>query len=185
MTAPVRSAPRPPPVEFTIDLKVTSLNVREHFRVKAKRVAKQREQVAAACAKHLKTKPTLPLLVTLTRVYAAPQGKKLDRWDNLPGSMKPVIDGLCDTIELDDADERFEVKFVQVQGPEYAVHVRLESLGNETYVPKPPRGSRKARAAANTTPKPRRSKRATKNLGQLALTTQGPALEAIQRELGR
>ncbi len=147
MTAP-RFAPRPSPVEFVIEAgrdEVKSLNSREHFRVKAKRVAALREKASEACGESVAVAPTLPLTVTLTRVYG-PRGQELDRWDNLPGSMKPVIDGVCDAIGLDDRDKRLTVAFEQERGDRCAVRVRVESLGNEVIVPRAPKAPRKPRA---------------------------------------
>lgn len=61
--------------------------------------------VKAAVAEALRDVPTLnfrlPTPVTLTRVG----GKKLDRHDNLPRSMKAVVDAVSEWLNVDDGDE--------------------------------------------------------------------------------
>jgi len=72
----------------------------------------------------------LPCLITLTR-YAP---RKLDKFDNLPMSMKWVLDALCAVItgdyrpgRADDTDE-IDVKYKQVIWKEYGIHIVIEML---------------------------------------------------------
>lgn len=127
---------RPPSFEFTLPgLFLKSLNSREHYMVKAKRVAREVEVARKACALAILAPMTWPILVSIVRVR--PKGKKrLDRWENLPGSCKGVIDGLCAALRIDDDDDRFEVKFAQAVGDDWGVRIRIESLGDEAIVPR-------------------------------------------------
>ncbi len=132
-------APRPPPVEFVLlgdDMQLKSLNrTDKHWSAKSDRVFEQRTRVAAACEAR-KVRATWPVLLTLTRLRPHAQAKKpLDRWDNLPGSCKPVIDGVCDHLQINDADLRFNCKFEQDVADDWGVRIRVESLGNEVIVP--------------------------------------------------
>lgn len=76
--------------------------------------------------KHLK----LPCKITLTRY--GPQ--KLDRYDNLPMSLKYVLDACCEVITGDyrpgraDDTEEIEVAYKQVYPSDHAVKIHIEML---------------------------------------------------------
>ena len=76
---------------LTIPLRtVSGMNVREHFRVRAKRVKAERQAVALVLGPQ--KKPALPIVVTLTRI--APSNG-LDPDDNLPSAFKAVRDEIA------------------------------------------------------------------------------------------
>lgn len=73
---------------------------------------------------------SLPCYIMLTR-YAP---DKLDRFDNLPMSLKWVLDAVCEIITGDyrpgraDAHEGIlDVKYAQIQSSEYGVKVRIQN----------------------------------------------------------
>ncbi|MEO8021094.1 hypothetical protein [Polaromonas sp.] len=95
-------------MKFNLPLKTVSLlNMREHFRVTAKRKKAHREAVGWATA-GIKP-PALPVTVTLTRVSPG----TLDAHDNLPSSMKNLVDGIADWLGVDDADSRVTWRYAQ------------------------------------------------------------------------
>jgi hypothetical protein len=91
---------------------VPGLNAREHFRVRAKRVKKEREATAWALSRT--KKPALPCTVLLTRV--APSGGLDD--DNLSGSLKAVRDQVAQWLGVDDKHSA-QVRYTctQFRGP--------------------------------------------------------------------
>lgn len=100
-------------------------NMREHWRVKAKRVKEQRT-TAFMCmngecgdpmivANHKRTR------ITLTRI--AP--RMLDS-DNCAGSCKAIRDGIADYFCVDDGHERYDWRYAQRKGKGYAVEVKIE-----------------------------------------------------------
>lgn len=95
-------------MRIEIPLKTVSLlNMREHFRVTAKRKADQRFVVSAYF--NGKQRPELPVVVTLTRVSPG----TLDAHDNLPSAFKHVCDGLASWLGIDDADPRVTWRYQQ------------------------------------------------------------------------
>lgn len=116
-TAPVPFAST---LRFSIPLKtVSGANSREHWAAKARRVKAERSATALAILV-AGAKTTLKgyapsasrIIVTLTRV--AP--RQLDSHDNLPSSMKGVVDQLCASMGIDDRDPRFAVLYQQHRG---------------------------------------------------------------------
>lgn len=92
---------------------VSGMNVREHFRVRAKRVKAERQAVALVLGPQ--KKPALPIVVTLTRI--APSNG-LDPDDNLPSAFKAVRDEIAAWLGVDDKDRatvRYE--YEQERGP--------------------------------------------------------------------
>lgn len=88
------------------------LNVREHWRARARRVKDERE--SAAWALIGKDKPSTPCSVRLTR-YAPSNG--LDD-DNLAGALKAIRDAVADWIGVDDKHaERVRYVYAQERGP--------------------------------------------------------------------
>jgi hypothetical protein len=91
-----------------IPLKTVSLlNMREHFRVTAKRKAEHRNLIAMLFK--AKPVPALPVTVTLTRVSPG----KLDEHDNLPSAFKHIVDALAAWLGLDDSDPRVTWRYAQ------------------------------------------------------------------------
>jgi hypothetical protein len=88
------------------------LNSREHHFARARRV-KAEERNAVAWILNGKTRPALPVVVTMTR--SAPS-KGLDG-DNLAGSLKAVRDQVAQWLGVDDADQRVTWKYGQCRGP--------------------------------------------------------------------
>jgi len=101
----------------------TENNMREHWRCRYKRRARQRDTVKLWWPKYLLPKK-LPLNVTITRV--AP--RFLDPTDNLPGSAKAVIDEVAAQLRVDDADPRvtWAVKQERNAPHTYGVIIRIE-----------------------------------------------------------
>lgn len=98
-------------------------NAREHWRVKAKRMAAQK---TAAWAKTLASDPILPTLewskasVIITRI-----GKRKMDSDNLASSAKAVRDGIAMALGVDDGDGRYTWRYEQELGKEYGVRVSV------------------------------------------------------------
>ena len=99
---------------------VSGLNVREHWRVRSKRVKAERSAVAWAMSC---TDPmAVPCVVTLTR-----EGKGQLDSDNLQGSQKAVRDAVADWLGVNDADPRIEWRYAQVRAKDYAVLITVET----------------------------------------------------------
>lgn len=86
---------------------VSLLNMREFFRVSAKRKATHRETTRLLLKG--KTPPALPVTVTLTRISAG----TLDEHDNLPSAFKHIVDEIAVWLGIDDADKRVTWKYAQ------------------------------------------------------------------------
>lgn len=99
----------------------------EHWTDKHKRHKKQKGLVGMMLRKYSKDLK-LPCLITLTR-YAP---SKLDRFDNLPMSMKWILDAVCEIITGDyrpgraDDNEEIDVKYKQITSKEYGVKIVIE-----------------------------------------------------------
>ncbi|MFA7291879.1 MAG: hypothetical protein WC023_06480 [Rhodocyclaceae bacterium] len=104
---------------------VSLLNMREHFRVAATRKALHRRTVQLMFKG--KERPTLPATVTLTRLSPG----TLDAHDNLPSSMKHIVDGLADWLDVDDADPRVRWVYAQQksQRGKFGVIVEVAACG--------------------------------------------------------
>jgi hypothetical protein len=110
---------------------VPGLNVREHFRARARRVKAERH--ATAWLLRGKPKPALPCTVRLTRV--APSSGLDD--DNLAGAVKGVRDQLAEWLGVDDKD-RETVRYLAAQrrGP-WAVEIEFgEPTTDAVFVPR-------------------------------------------------
>jgi|GEM_PF-1822896 len=93
-------------------------NLREHWRVKAKRVKAQRDAVRTVWGARART--TGPWLVTLTRISP----RKIDAHDNLPMSCKALVDQIAEELGVDDREEsRIQFRYAQEKG---APAVRIE-----------------------------------------------------------
>lgn len=107
-------------MKVTLPIRTRStLNMREHWAVRA-RTAKTQRQVAALSLWG-KPKPKAPMTITLTRVGV----RKLDS-DNLAASLKHTQDGIADWLCIDDGDERLTWVYRQRLGKQYAVDVEFE-----------------------------------------------------------
>ncbi len=101
---------------------VSEANCFEHWTKKHKRHKSQKQAVALALNPH-KGQIKLPCHIKITRV--AP--RKLDRWDNLPMSVKYILDTCCAIVTGDfrpgraDDDERITVSYEQETNSEYFV----------------------------------------------------------------
>lgn len=95
----------------------TGLNDRHHWRVKAKRVKKEREATAWALAG--KQPPVMPCTVLLTRVGPS---NGLDD-DNLRGSLKAVRDQVAAWLGVDDRSPLVKWEYGQRRTREWGVEV--------------------------------------------------------------
>jgi hypothetical protein len=124
-------------IEFTIPgLRLQSLNARENWRVKAKRVKAERYNagchtrlaIIRACNVFRKPEfttqsfPEPPMTITMTRI-----GPRLMDSDNAVGACKHVRDQIAEDLSVDDGDPRITWNVEQEKGP-YAVRVRIEAL---------------------------------------------------------
>lgn len=100
----------------------------EHWSEKHVRTRKQKGSVALAL-RPLRSRLRMPCIITLTR-YAPIM---LDKYDNLPMSLKYILDAICEVITDDyrpgraDAHEGIQdVKYKQIKCKEYGVKIRID-----------------------------------------------------------
>ena len=101
---------------------------REHWTDANKRHKQQKGVVRMMLGKHKKML-SVPCEITITR-YAP---KKLDRFDNLPMSMKWILDAVCEVITGDyrpgraddDKSEEIEVRYKQIVSAHYGVKIHI------------------------------------------------------------
>lgn len=100
----------------------------EHWSEKHVRTRKQKGSVALAL-RPLKSHLRMPCIITLTR-YAPIM---LDKYDNLPVSLKYILDAVCEVITDDyrpgraDAHEGIQdVQYRQIKCKEYGVKIRID-----------------------------------------------------------
>lgn len=96
--------------------------MRENNFARSRRVKAQRQGVHWALKQI--AKPALPCVVLMTRI--APSNG-VDKHDNLPGSLKPAVDGVADWLGIQDNDPRVEWRYAQERGDTYQVRVTVES----------------------------------------------------------
>ena len=111
-------------MKVEIPLKIeSSLNLREHWRVRANRNSSHRS-AAWFSLKAAGRWDQFPCVVTLTRI--AP--RELDS-DNLQGGFKSVRDGVADWLTLNDNDRRIEWRYAQEKGAakQYAARIEVAS----------------------------------------------------------
>lgn len=108
---------------LTLPLRVESeANRREHWAAKHRRTKAQRRHVAEAwLAAYGARRPTLPCVVTLTRLG----GQPLDQEDNLNIAFKGVRDELAAILGVNDRDPR--VRWQYRQAPGGAVGIQIEA----------------------------------------------------------
>lgn len=101
----------------------------EHWSDKYRRHKLQKGSVALML-RPIRKDLHMPCHITLTR-YAP---RKLDQFDNLPMSMKYILDSICEIITDDftpgraDSHEGLKVFYEQVVCKEYGVKVRIENI---------------------------------------------------------
>lgn len=93
------------------------MNVREHWRVRAKRVKAERESTAWVLTRQ--SKPALPCTVSFTRVGPS---NGLDD-DNLSSGFKGIRDEIAKWLGIDDRDPRVKWECDQRRGKEWSVEV--------------------------------------------------------------
>lgn len=96
---------------------VSGMNVREHWRVRSKRVRQERLATSLAIAK---LKAPVPCVITLTRLSPG----KLDD-DNLRGAMKAVRDSVAAHIGIDDGDHRIQWEYAQEKAKSFGVRIEV------------------------------------------------------------
>lgn len=108
-------------VHVPVNARSTS-NLREHHMAKHRRMKTHRQAAHWALKAH---RPLLPCVVTLTRIGR----RRLDAHDNLPSSLKAVVDGIADWLGVRDDDPRIMWKYDQrigQPGVEVAVQTAAE-----------------------------------------------------------
>lgn len=133
-------------ISFEVPLRTgRGQNDREHWRVRAKRVEREKQAVLLAAAAYepvpgcrlddllAEMARRGPVVVTLTRI--APSGG-LDEEDNLTGSLKAIRDAMAKVLGLpnDRAPERVTWKYKQVRGP-WAVRIEVSARKPEVQGP--------------------------------------------------
>lgn len=104
---------------------VSGLNAREHWRVRANRVRRERHETAILLLQAVsgKPKPVLPLVVTMTRTSP----RMLD-CDNLPGAFKAIRDEIASWYQINDNDPRVSWLYRQDKG-KLGVIINIEHRG--------------------------------------------------------
>lgn len=104
----------------------------EHWTEKHRRTQLQKGTVMLTLRPH-RDSFSLPCEIKLTR-YAP---RKLDKFDNLPMSLKYVLDAVCAVITGDyrpgraDSSEQIEVKYDQVISKQYGVLIEVKKITQE------------------------------------------------------
>lgn len=109
-------------MKVEIPLKIeSSLNLREHWRVRANRNSSHRSAAWFSLKAAAPWRNFDRVVVTLTRI--AP--RELDS-DNLQGGFKSVRDGVADWLTLNDNDKRIEWRYAQEKGAPKHYAARIE-----------------------------------------------------------
>lgn len=90
---------------------VSTANKREHWAVKSKRNAREREAACLLARSTLSAPDAWPIVVTLTRIGST---FIRDEHENLPMGFKAVVDGIADWLGIDDGD-RSRVRWAYAQ----------------------------------------------------------------------
>lgn len=110
-------------IDVIVPIRIESVaNKREHFMRRAARAKKHRRDTHIALRAATLDRPSLPLIVTLTRVAA----RVLDD-DNLRSAFKAARDGVADWLGVDDGSELVEWRYAQETGKQYVARVRVEA----------------------------------------------------------
>ena len=114
---------QPYTASVVVGIKAVSPNksVKENNFARSRRVKAARQGVHWA----LKAiqKPAFPCTVLMTRI--APSVNGLDAHDNLPGSLKPSVDGVADWLGIRDDDKRVTWQYAQERGADYGVRITV------------------------------------------------------------
>lgn len=114
---------------FDIPLRtVSGMNAREHWRKRARRVEAERMAVRMAIVGQygakLPERPRKPCLVKLTRIGPT---NGLDPFDNLPSSLKGVVDEIANWLGVDDRkSDLVRYKCAQERGKQWLVRVEIK-----------------------------------------------------------
>lgn len=113
-------------IELYLPIKtVSEANCSQHWAIKSKRHQQQKQLVSLLLSKH---KFSPPCTFTLTRL--AP--KLLDKHDNLPMSMKYIVDALAElatgnyTPGQADSDDRIVIEYGQEVSKRYGIKLCIE-----------------------------------------------------------
>ena len=118
-----------PPATFSasvlvpINAKSPNKNPGENNFKRSKRIKAQRQGTHWALKQI--AKPSFPVTVLMTRI--APSTNGLDAHDNLPGSLKPAVDGVADWLGIRDDDKRVTWSYSQERGADYGVRVTVSA----------------------------------------------------------
>lgn len=112
-----------------IDLPIQTVSEANNFEHWTKKHARHKNQqkIVALALKPLQNKIKLPCKIILTRL--APN--KLDKFDNLPMSLKYIVDAICAIITGNytpgkaDSDERIEIACNQIKSKLYGVRIEI------------------------------------------------------------
>jgi hypothetical protein len=121
------------PLTLTLPIRtVTESNAKEHWATKHRRAKAQRQDVFISLGLSHRTRPPLPLQITVTRISPRP----LDE-DNCVSSLKHCIDGIADWLagEYGKGNDRLPGltwRYAQRRGKpkEYAVEITITSQGD-------------------------------------------------------
>lgn len=115
-------------IAWTFPLRtVSELNSSQHWTVKSKRHKSQKIKTKTVLKKEIQD-VTLPCHIKLTRF--APQ--LLDAFDNLPSSLKYVVDAICEllipglAIGRADGDKRISISCYQEKARKHSIKVEIE-----------------------------------------------------------
>lgn len=86
------------------------------------RAAHERRLGMLAITANEERPPTLPVVVTLTRV-----GKGSPDWDNVVGAFKHVRDGVADGLGVRDNDRRVEWRYETRKSKTFAIEIAVEA----------------------------------------------------------
>lgn len=108
-----------------VGIKAVSPNkvVKENNFARSRRIKTSRQSVHWALKQI--AKPQFPCVVLMTRI--APSTNGLDAHDNLPGSLKPAVDGVADWLGIRDDDKRVTWRYAQERGEGYQVRVTVQA----------------------------------------------------------
>lgn len=107
---------------------VSSLNMREHYMARARRVKTERAAARLVLGPAFPEVDRIELLsrfpaVRLTRI-TGPRGRELDD-DNLRGCLKAIRDGVADWLRIQDNDKRVVWFYTQRKGTVFGVDVEV------------------------------------------------------------
>lgn len=108
-------------LSVTVPVATRSESNQRKWQSRCRRTKEARNAWTATVLRFRLVPPPLPVVVRLTRLG----GRSLDKWDNLPVSLKACLDVVCAWLGVDDADPRIRVEYDQEAGPKLGVRVEL------------------------------------------------------------